>query len=66
MVSCEIIHEFEAYINDIKFDDRYVYSATCYILECIDEKFGEVYNDRFIKELASGIKRASYKLDNFS
>lgn len=66
MVTCKIKHEFEAYINDIKFDDRYVYCATCYILECIDTKFGEVYNDRFIKELASGIKRASYKIDNFS
>ena len=66
MVTCEIIHEFEAYINDIKFDNRNVYCATIYILECIDEKFGEVYNDRFIKELAAGIKRASYKIDNFS
>lgn len=66
MVKCKIKHEFEAYINDIKFDDRHVYCATCYILECIDEKFGEVYNDRFIKELASGIKRASDKIDNFS
>lgn len=66
MVKCEIKHEFETYINDIKITDKHIYYSTNYILDCIDEKFGEVYNNRFIKELAYAIERASNKIDDFS
>lgn len=37
-----------------------------YILDLIDTRFGEVYNDKFIKDLAETIRKIKDNTDNFS
>lgn len=51
----KILTNFEGEINGIKFDDEKIYSSTEYILDRIEEQFGEIYNDEFIEELRNFI-----------
>lgn len=51
----KILTTFEGEINGIKFDDEKIYYSTEYILDTIEEQFGEVYNDDFVKELRNFI-----------
>lgn len=51
----KILTTFEGEINGIKFDDEKIYYSTEYILDAIEEQFGEVYNDDFVKELRNFI-----------
>ena len=60
----QVIQKFKARINSIEFDDRQLYMTTEYILEEINDKFGEVYTDEFIKDLASVIERYFFKVDD--
>lgn len=66
MTRYKIKTHFEAYINDIKFDDEYIYNLTRTILDIIDEVFGEYYNNKFIEDLAKAIEKASYNDSEFS
>ena len=60
----QIIQKFKARINSIEFDDYQLYITTEYILEEINDKFGEVYTDKFIQDLADVIERYFFKVDN--
>lgn len=62
----KIIQEFRGEIGEVPIDDKYVFYATEFILDKIDEKFGVCYNQNFIKDLVSTIDSARYDYDEFS
>jgi len=62
----QVIQKFKAKINSVEFDENQIYRTTEFILEEINEKFGEIYTDEFIKDLASVIERYFFKVDNLS
>lgn len=66
MANYEIKQEFIGTINDVKINDKQIYYTTGYILEQIEERFGEVYNNKFIKDLAETIRKIKDNTDNFS
>lgn len=59
----QILTKFKAEINSVKFDDEKIYYSTEYILDTIEEQFGEVYNDIFINDLKYVIDRYINKMD---
>lgn len=62
----KIIQEFQGEINGVVFDDRNIYYASEFILEKIEEKFGEVYNKDFVNDLKNTIERMENKYEEFS
>lgn len=62
----QVIQKFKARINSIEFDDRQLYMTTEYVLEKINDKFGEVYTDEFIRDLAAVIERYFFKVEDLS
>ena len=44
----QIFTFFEGEINGVKFNNEQIYYSTEYILDEIEEQFGEVYNDVFV------------------
>ena len=60
----QIIQKFKARINSIEFDDHTLYAITDSILEKINERFGDIYTDQFIKDLAEVIELYFFKVDN--
>ena len=65
-MECNIIQEFKGEIGGVEFDDKNIYYASQFILEKIEDKFGEVYNREFIKDLRDTIETMEYKYDEFS
>lgn len=65
-MECNIIQEFKGEIGGVEFDDKNIYYASQFILEKIEDKFGEVYNKSFIKDLRDTIETMEYKYDEFS
>ena len=59
----EVLQSFKARINSIEFDDYQLYMTTDHILEQIDDKFGTIYTDEFIKDLTDVIELYFYKVD---
>ena len=59
----KILTTFEGEINGIKFDDEKIYYSVEYILDTIEEQFGEVYNDIYINDLKYVIERYINKMD---
>lgn len=43
--------KFKGYINSIEFDKQKVFESLTYILIKIENKFGKIYNDKFIEDL---------------
>ena len=66
MVKYEIKQEFIGTINEVEINDKQIYYTTGYILEQIEQRFGEVYNNKFIKDLAETIRKTKDNTDNFS
>lgn len=62
----KIIQEFQGEINGVVFNDRNIYYASQFILEKVEEKFGEVYNKEFVEDLRYTIETMEYKYDEFS
>ena len=60
----QVIQKFKARINSVEFDDYQLYMTTEYNLENINDQFGEVYTDEFIKDLAFVIERYFFKVDD--
>ena len=58
-----VLKSFKARINSVEFDDYQLYMTTDSILEEIDDKFGTIYTDEFIKDLAEVIELYFYKVD---
>lgn len=65
-MECNIIQEFKGEIGGVEFDDKNIYYTSQFILEKIEDKFGEVYNREFIKDLRDTIETMEYKYDEFS
>lgn len=59
----QVLQKFKARINSVEFDDHTLYAITDSILEEINERFGEVYTDEFIKDLADVIQLYFFKVD---
>ena len=59
----QVLQSFKARINSVEFDDYQLYMTTDRILEEIDDKFGTIYTDEFIKDLANVIELYFYKVD---
>lgn len=59
----QVLQSFKARINSVEFDDYQLYMTTDRILEEIDDKFGTIYTDEFIKDLADVIELYFYKID---
>lgn len=66
MTKYEIKQEFIGTINDVEINDKYIYNTTQYILDDIETRFGEIYNDKFIRDLAETIKKIKDNTDSFS
>lgn len=60
----QILQKFKARINSVEFDDYQLYATTEYVLEQINNKFGEIYIDEFIHDLADVISIYFFKIDN--
>lgn len=59
----EVLQSFKARINSVEFDDYQLYMTTDRILKEIDDKFGTIYTDEFIKDLADVIQLYFFKVD---
>lgn len=62
----EILQPFKGRINTVIIDTEAVYCSTNYILNTIENKFGEIYTDKFISELSYAIERISIKCEDFA
>lgn len=62
----EILQPFKGRINTVIIDTEAVYCSTNYILNTIENKFGEIYTDEFISELSYAIERVSIKSEDFA
>lgn len=62
----EILQPFKGRINTVIIDTDPVYWSTSYILDQIEEKFGEIYTDEFISALSWAIERVSIKCEDFA
>lgn len=58
-----VLQSFKARINSVEFEDYQLYMTTDRILEEIDDKFGTIYTDEFIKDLADVIQLYFFKVD---
>lgn len=54
-----------AYQYLVGFDDKGVFYSTEYILEKIENKFGEIYNIEFVKDLKAAIETYTVKQEDF-
>ena len=59
------LQEFKGFINSVEFDDKGTLYSTQYVLGKIEEKFGEVYNDDFVKDLKEAIDTYAMKVEDF-
>jgi len=62
----KVIQQFLGEIAGVKFDKENVYYSSEHILSKIEEKFGNVYNKEFVKELRDTINTLNLKYDEFS
>lgn len=61
----EIIQHFKGKINDVEFNDERMFHTMEFLLENIENKFGNLSKD-FIKDLKANLENASEKYDGFS
>ena len=59
------IQDFKGIINSVEFDDKGTFYSTQYVLENIEDRFGEVYNDDFVKDLKEAIDTYTVKVEDF-
>ena len=62
----KVIQQFLGEIDGVKFDKENVYYSWEHILSKIEEKFGNIYNKEFVKELRDTINTLNLKYDEFS
>lgn len=60
-----IVQKFIGMINSIEIKKEQLYYTLNYILEQIEEKFGECYTDEFVEDLYLTIDNAYLKYDSF-
>lgn len=64
-MKARIVNEFKGLINNVEISDRKNYYSILYILEQIENKFGECYTNEFIKNLNSCVEIAYQKYEYF-
>lgn len=62
----EILSTFTARINSVEFSDEKNFNSTKILLGHVESKFGEVYNDDFISDLAQFIEDADLEINNYA
>ena len=62
----KVIQQFLGKIDGVKFDKENVYYSSEHILSKVEEKFGNLYNKEFVKELRDTINTLNLKYDEFS
>lgn len=62
----KVISNFYASINTVTFNKEDVYDSCYFILEKLESKFGEVYNQRFIEKLKNVIETMYLKYEDFN
>ena len=65
-MEAEVIQHFKGKINGVIINEEGTFYATRVVLESIEEKFGECYNQKFIKTLADTIYDVSSSYDEYS
>lgn len=61
----EVLQYFKGKINDVEFNNEQMFNTTEYLIENIENKFGEVSKE-FVKDLKENIEYAGEKYDGFS
>ena len=61
----KVIQQFTAIIVLEKKHDKGLFTSTEYILQTIEEKFGEVYNAKFVEDLKQAIETYTVKQEDF-
>ena len=65
-MEAKIIQEFKGMLNNVLIENEKIFYCIEYILSKIEEKFGNVYNKEFVKELRDTINTLNLKYDEFS
>ncbi len=63
-MEAKIFSEFKGEINGIEFGDKNTYYSTKFVLDQIENKFGECYTKEFVAHLGGTIERMSEKYEN--
>ncbi|WP_338949471.1 hypothetical protein KSU05_07145 [Fusobacterium nucleatum] len=63
-MKAKVIQEFKGEINSVEFTNEQIYRTSEYLIENIENKFGETSKD-FVEDLKNSIERAAYKYDTF-
>lgn len=64
-MKARMVNEFKGLINNVEITDKKNYYSILYILEQIENKFGECYTNEFIKDLNSCMEIAYQKYEYF-
>ena len=62
----KILHKFSGEIDGVKFDDENNFYSSKFILEQVEDKFGECYSSEFVKELRDTVNNMYLKYNEFS
>ena len=62
----EILSTFTARINSVEFRDEKTFNSTKILLGHVESKFGEVYNDDFVSDLAQFIEDDCLEINNYA
>lgn len=62
----KILHKFSGEIDGVKFDDENNFYSSRFILEQVEEKFGECYTNEFVKKLRDTVNNMYLKYNEFS
>ena len=54
-MDAKVIKPFEAEINGVTIKDESIYRTMCYLLDRIEDDFGECYNSKFVEDLDEAI-----------
>jgi cell wall-associated serine proteinase prtA len=65
-MEAEVIQHFKGKINGVIINEEGTFYATRTVLESIEERFGECYNQKFVKTLSDTIYDVSSSYDEYS
>ena len=65
-MEAKVLHKFSGEINGVEFDDEDIYYSSKFILEQIENKFGECYSNEFVKELRDTVDTVYLAYNKFS
>lgn len=61
-----IITKFLGEINGVTINSEWIYHTCEYLLNNIEENFGECYNEKFVKDLADSLETIYLKYEELS